>query len=92
MPVFFFMNKKTNHSIINIGTGKDYSIKYYADLMKKIILPNKKIFITYDASKPNGTLRKVMDISRAKKHGWKSKINLKMAITKTYQSYIKEIK
>ena len=88
----FFMNKKTNHSIINIGTGKDYSIKYYADLMKKIILPNKKIFITYDASKPNGTLRKVMDISRAKKHGWKSKINLKMAITKTYQSYIKEIK
>ena len=41
----FFMNKKTNHSIINIGTGKDYSIKYYADLMKKIILPNKKILL-----------------------------------------------
>ncbi len=41
----YFMNKKTKHSIINIGTGKDYQIKYYADLMVKIILPNKKIFI-----------------------------------------------
>jgi GDP-L-fucose synthase len=88
----YFMNKKIKNSIINIGTGKDYSIKYYANLMKKIILPNKKIFIKYDSSKPNGTLRKVLDISQAKKYGWKSKISLENAIIKTYQSYLKEIK
>ena len=88
----YFMNKKTKHFIINIGTGKDYNIKYYANLMKKIILPNKKIFIKYDPSKPNGTLRKVLDVSQAKKYGWKSKISLKKAIIKTYQSYLKEIK
>ena len=88
----YFMNKKIKNSIINIGTGKDYSIKYYANLMKKIILPNKKIFIKYDSSKPNGTLRKVLDVSQAKKYGWKSKISLENAIIKTYQSYLKEIK
>ena len=86
------MNKRIKNSIINIGTGKDYSIRYYANLMKKIILPNKKIFIKYDPSKPNGTLRKVLDVSQAKKYGWKSKISLKKAIIKTYQSYLKEIK
>ena len=38
----YFMKKRTKHSIINIGTGKDYNIKDYANLMKKIILPKKK--------------------------------------------------
>ena len=88
----YFMNKKTKHSLINIGTGKDHSIKYYAQLISKIILPNKKIEIRYDKSKPNGTPRKVMDVSLAKKYGWKSSTPLNLAILKTYQSYTKEIK
>ena len=88
----FFMNKKVKHSIINIGTGKDYSIKYYANLIKKIILPNKKVFIQYDLLKPNGTPRKVMDVSVARKYGWKFKMSLKRSIINTYQSYLKEIK
>ncbi|MDC1177925.1 GDP-L-fucose synthase [Candidatus Pelagibacter sp.] len=88
----YFMNKKTKHSIINIGTGNDYNIKYYANLMKKIILPNKKIFFEYDNSKPNGTPRKVLDVSLAKKYGWKNKINLKDAMIKTYKSYLNELK
>ena len=88
----YFMNKKTKHSLINIGTGKDYKIKDYATLMKKIIAPNKKILIQYDSSKPNGTLRKVLDVSLAKKYGWKFKTNLKKSIEKTYQSYLQEIK
>ena len=88
----YFLDKKIKETIINIGTGKDYKIKYYATLMKEIIAPNKKIFIKYDLSKPNGTLRKVLDVSLAKKYGWKSKINLKKSIEKTYQSYLQEIK
>ena len=87
----YFMNKKTKHFIINIGTGKDYNIKYYANLMKKIILPNKKIFIKFDTSKPNGTPRKVLDVSLAKKYGWKYRINLNESIQKTYKSYLNEI-
>ena len=88
----FFMKKKTNHYLINIGTGKDYSIKYYLELISKVILGNKKIKIKYDRSKPNGVFRKVMDISVAKKYGWKSKINLETSISMAYKSFLKEIK
>ena len=88
----FFMKKKTKHSIINIGSGKDYSIDHYAKLFAKIILKNKKIYVKYDKSKPDGTLRKVMDVSLAKKYGWSAKKNLNEAIMDTYNSFLKEIK
>ncbi len=88
----FFMKKKTKHTLINIGTGKDYTIKFYLELILKLILGNSKIKIKYDKSKPNGVLRKVMDVSLAKKYGWKSKINLKTSIINTYKSYLREIK
>ena len=87
----YFMKKKTKHTIINIGSGKDYSIKYYANLILKLIIPNKKIVIKYDKLKPNGTPRKVLDVSLSKKYGWHYSMNLKDAIMKTYNSYLKEI-
>ena len=86
----YFMKKKTKHTTINIGSGKDYSIKYYANLILKLIIPNKKIVIKYDKSKPNGTPRKTLDVSLAKQYGWHSSLNLKTAIIKTYNSYLKE--
>ena len=73
----FFMKKKTKHFLINIGTGKDYSIKFYLELIAKTLLVNTKIKIKYDRSKPNGVLRKVMDVSLAKKYGWKPKNKFK---------------
>ena len=86
----YFMKKKTNHDLINIGTGKDYSIKYYADLILKLIIKNKKIKIKYDKTKPNGTLRKVMNVSLAKNYGWKAKTNLEKSILNTYKSFLNE--
>ena len=88
----YFMNKKKKPTLINIGTGKEFTIEYYAKLIAKTILPKKKINIKYDLTKPNGIKRKVMDISLAKKHGWKYKIDLKKSILDTYQSYKKESK
>ena len=87
----FFMNKKTKSSLINICTGKDYSIKHYAELILKIIIKNKKVKIKYDKSKPNGVFRKVMDVSLAKSYGWEAKVNLKYSILNTYHSFLKEI-
>ena len=84
----YFMKKKTKASLINIGSGKDYSIKEYAKLFLKIMAPQKKINIKYDISKPNGTPRKVLDISLAKKYGWRPNFDLKKQILKTYQSYL----
>ena len=86
----FFMGKKIKQTIINIGTGKDYTIRNYAKLILKLIIPNNKIKIKYDHSKPNGTPRKVLDVSLAKKYGWESRTNLQDAILKTYESYLKK--
>ncbi len=84
----YFMNKKFKETIINIGTGEDFSIKDYARIILKMIIPNKKILIKYDKSKPNGTPRKVLNISLAKKYGWKAKVNLKDAIRMTYNDFL----
>ena len=86
----FFMKKKIKEDMINIGTGKDFTIRHYAKLLINLILPNKEVKIKYDKSKPNGTPRKVMDISLAQKYGWKPKYKLKNALTKGYESYINE--
>ena len=83
-----FMNKKFKGNIINIGTGKDYSIKEYANLILRLIIPNKKIKIKYDLSKPNGTPRKVLNVSLAKKYGWKYKTNLENTVLETYKNFL----
>ena len=84
----YFMKKRFKQTILNIGTGKDRSIEQYAKIILNLILPDKKIKIKYDKSKPNGTPRKVMDVSLAKKYGWKSKTDLKDAIKMTYNDYL----
>ena len=86
----YFMNKKTKDTIINIGSGRDSSIKEFANLFLKILIPKKKILIKYDLSKPNGTPRKVLDTSLAKKYGWQANYDLKSQILKTYQSYLEK--
>ena len=87
----YFMNKKVKEDLINIGTGIEYSIKEYAQIFLKVINPDKKVKIVFDKSKPNGIPRKVMDIKRAKKYGWKPVYNLQNSIRETYKSFLKEI-
>ena len=86
----FFMKKKIKDSLINIGTGKDFTIKEYANILLKIINPNRKIKILFDKTKPNGTPRKVLNINLAKKYGWQAKTNIEQAIRITYQDYLKK--
>ena len=87
----FFMKKKIKETLINIGTGKDFTIKEYAKLLLKIINPGKKINILFDRTKPNGTPRKVLNINLAKKYGWKAKTNIEEAIKITYRDYLRKI-
>ena len=84
----FFMKKKVKETVLNIGTGKDYSIKQYANLLLKIICPKKKVKIKFDKNKPNGTPRKILDVSLAKKYGWKAKTDIKKAIKITYEDFL----
>ena len=86
----FFMNKKNIPNLINIGTGKDYTILEYAKIFAEYL--DVKINIKLDKTKPNGMPKKVMDVSLAKKYGWYSKMPLKTAIVSTYRSYLNEKK
>ena len=67
--LIFFMNKKIKEDFINIGTGKSYSIKWYTKFLMKKIGVNLKI--KFDRNKPDGMPKKCLDISLAKKYGWK---------------------
>ena len=86
----FFMKKRIKQTIINIGTGKDYSIREYAFLINKIINPGKKLKIKLDKTKPNGTPRKVLNIKLAKSYGWEAKTDIKSAVEITYKDFIKK--
>jgi GDP-L-fucose synthase len=85
----FFMLKKTKETLINIGSGKDFTIKEYANFIIKSL--NLNIKIKFDKSKPDGTPRKLLDISLAKKYGWFPKISLKEGFIKTYKSFASSI-
>jgi GDP-L-fucose synthase len=81
-----FMKIKTKESWINIGTGKDFTISQYAKIIMKYLKCNLKI--KFDNTKPNGSPRKLLDISVAKKYGWTAKTNLQSGFIKTYQNFL----
>ena len=85
-----FFNKKTKHSLINIGSGEEKTIKEYANFIIKELKLNIKI--KFDKTKPNGTPRKLLDSSVAKKYGWSAKTNLKIGLKKVILSYKKSQK
>ena len=72
---------------INIGTGKDISIKKLAELIRDIERYEGKI--VWDTSKPDGMPRKVVDITIANKLGWQANISLEEGIKKTYEWFLK---
>ena len=85
----FFLNKKTKKTLINVGSGMEKSIIEFAKfLLKKLDL---NIKIQKDLSKPDGTLRKIADISVAKKYGWKPKVNFSDGFNMTYLDYKKKL-
>ena len=81
-----FMNKKTKKYLINIGSGKDYTILQFAKKILNIV--GVKAQIKLDRTKPDGTPRKLLDITEAKKYGWHSKTTLEDGLLKAYKSFI----
>jgi len=79
----FLMDNYDGSQIVNIGTGVDITIKELAETIKEIV--GFKGNITWDASKPGGTPRKLLDVSKLHNLGWKHKIELKEGITGTYR-------
>ena len=82
-----FMRIKSKRSLINIGTGKDLTINQYANKILKVLKVKAKI--KHDKSKPDGTPKKLLDISIAKKYGWKPRVSIEMGISMAYNSFLK---
>jgi GDP-L-fucose synthase len=76
-------------SQINVGTGEDVTIAELAGLIMQVCKYKGKI--TYDSTKPDGTPRKLMDVSRLQKLGWKYKTSLAQGVEKTYQWYVANV-
>jgi GDP-L-fucose synthase len=76
---------KTMLSHINVGTGQDLTIKELAETIAKVIKFKGKI--EFDATKPDGPKRKLMDGTRLRKLGWKHKIDLEQGLKQTYRDY-----
>ena len=70
---------------INVGTGEDVTIKELASIVSDVV--GFTGGIDWDTSKPNGTPRKVLDVSKIKSLGWEPKISLKEGIKSTYEWY-----
>ena len=86
----YFLNKKLKETLINIGTGDEMKIIEYANFIIKELQLDLKI--KYNRSKPDGTPRKIIDSSLARKYGWKPNVSLKEGFKKTYADYLKKIK
>ena len=82
-------NTKPMLSHINVGSGKDITIKEMAETMKEVVGFNGKLF--FDTSMPDGAPRKLIDVSRLSNMGWNYSINLKEGLKKTYEWYLNNV-
>ena len=84
----FLMNNYSGNETVNAGTGKEISIKALAELVAEIIGYDGEIF--WDTSKPNGTPRKLLDVSKAKALGWTYKTELRDGIKLAYEDFLRK--
>jgi GDP-L-fucose synthase len=82
----FLMKNFDDPRHINLGTGEDSTIQELAELVREVVFPEAKL--TWDRSKPDGTPRKLLDVSRLHALGWKHKIKLADGIRQTYDWYL----
>jgi GDP-L-fucose synthase len=83
---YYLMQSYNEPGLVNIGTGEDITIKDLAFLVKKIVGYEGEI--TFDSSKPDGTPRKLMDVSKLADAGWKYKITLEEGIKLAYADFV----
>ncbi len=82
----FLMEHYDELGHLNIGTGQDLSIRELAETVREIVHPDATI--TWDTSKPDGTPRKLLDVSRLHALGWHHKIELSEGVRSTYQWFL----
>jgi len=87
--VLYALENKLPEHLYNVGTGKDIEIRKLAETIQEVTGHQGKIL--WDANKPDGTPRKLMDVSKMKEIGWEYSIELEEGIKKTYQWFLENI-
>jgi GDP-L-fucose synthase len=82
----FLMEKDVREGVFNVGTGEDVTIKGLAELVMRVVGFGGDII--FDASKPDGTPRKLLDVSKMRQLGWAAKIPLQDGIRLAYQDFL----
>lgn len=85
----YLMNNYDGTEIVNVGTGEDVTIKELAELIRDTV--GFKGELAWDSEKPDGTPRKLLDVSKLHDLGWKHKITLQDGIKETYHWYLDQI-
>lgn len=83
----FLMNRYSGDETVNAGTGKELTIRELTELVAKIVGYEGEIL--WDTSKPNGTPRKLLDVSKAEKLGWKYRTELEEGIRLSYEDFLR---
>lgn len=84
--VVYAIENRFEENLYNVGTGEDLTIKSLAELIQKAVGHQGKII--WDSSKPDGTPRKLLDVSKMTAQGWKAKISLEDGIKSTYEWFL----
>ena len=82
----FLMEHYDGESHINVGTGEDLSIRELAEIIRDVVYPQARI--VFDASRPDGPPRKLLDVSRLRDLGWSPRIPLQSGIESTYRWFL----
>ena len=85
----FVMNHYEENDIINVGVGKDISVKELAELTRAVV--GFEGDLIFDDSKPDGTPRKLLDVSRLRTLGWQSRTTLRQGIEQTYRWFVENV-
>lgn len=76
--------------MLNIGLGKDFTIRELAEIISKAVGFEGEI--VFDASKPDGTPQKLLDVSRLEKLGWRAATDIEHGVEKTYEHYLEYLR
>ncbi|XP_010927967.2 probable GDP-L-fucose synthase 1 [Elaeis guineensis] len=87
--VVFLMDRYSGLEHVNLGSGKEVSIKELAEMVKEVVGFQGEL--VWDATKPDGTPRKLMDSSKLARMGWEAKISLKDGLVNTYKWYVEHV-
>jgi GDP-L-fucose synthase len=87
--VVFTLENQLSDYLYNVGTGVDLTIKDLAQIIQRIVGHTGEIL--WDSTKPDGTPRKLMDVSKIANAGWKAHIGFEEGINKTYQWFLENV-